>query len=212
MKLIDLNLSDFNNEVDSSSPAPGGGSVSSLASSLGVSLVRMVGHITANKKKFQKLDIDIQNEFNSIEDSLIPIKNELIELIDKDTDAFNLIMKAFKLPKETDEEKSFRKQKILEGTIEAIKVPHRVSELSLEALKKMDFILQYGNKNAISDIGVGALLLHAGLEGAILNVKINLPGLTDPAMISHYQDSISTMLEESKVIKENILTKIHISL
>jgi len=209
MKLIDLNLLDFNNEVDSSSPTPGGGSVSALASSLGVSLIRMVGHVTTNKKKFKRLDKEIQDEFIRIEDLLLPIKEELITLIDKDTDAFNLIMDAFRLPKETDEDIKLRKQKILEGTIEAIKVPYRVSELSLEALKNIDHILQYGNKNAISDIGVSALLLQAGLEGALLNVKINLSGLSDSQMISKYQDSTSSMLEESKLIRENILTKIH---
>ena len=212
MKLIDLNLVEFNNEIDSRSPAPGGGSVSALAGSIGVSLSRMVGHLTVGKKKFKALDEDIQNKFNRIEEEFIHIKAELTLLIDKDTEAFNLIMSGFKLPKETDEQKQYRKQRILEGTIEAIKVPFVVARLSLRALRNMDYILKYGNKNTLSDIGVSTLMLYTGLEGAILNVKINIPGLDDPKMSKMYSDSVAQMLEEGKTIKDTILNQIHNSL
>ena len=209
MKLIDLSLVEFNNQVDSKSPAPGGGSVSALASSMGVSLSRMVGHLTVGKKKFRALDEEVQNKFINIENEFLLIKEELISLVDEDTEAFNLIMAGFKLPKETDEEKKFRKQKILEGTIEAIKVPYRVAELSLLVLKNMEYILKYGNKNTLSDIGVSTLMVYTGLEGAILNVKINIPGLVDQDMIDKYNNSISTMLKEASEIKDIILNKIH---
>ncbi len=209
MKLINLNLVEFNDEIDSSSPAPGGGSVSALASSIGVSLSRMVGHLTVGKKKFKAQSVEVQTKFNKIEDEFLLIKKELIHLIDKDTDAFNLIMKAFKLPKETVEDKQLRKQSILEGTIEAIKVPYVVARLSLRALQNMDYILKYGNKNTLSDIGVSTLMLYSGLEGAILNVKINIPGLDDSDMIKMYSKSIEKMLEEAKEIKDLVLDKIH---
>ena len=209
MKLIDLNLVEFNNEIDSASPTPGGGSVSALASSIGVSLSRMVGHLTVGKKKFRALDEDVQNKFKSIEEEFLLIKTELTSLIDKDTDAFNLIMAGFKLPKETEEQKLIRKQKILEGTIEAIKVPFIVARLSLRALRNMDYILKYGNKNTISDVGVSTLMLYSGLEGAILNVKINIPGLDDPHMVTMYANSVAKMLTEGKTIKDSILNKIH---
>ena len=212
MRLIDLNIKEFNNEVDSASPAPGGGSVSALASSIGVSLSRMVGHLTVGKKKFRALDDEVKDKFNEIEESFLDIKEELITLIDKDTDAFNLIMAGFKLPKDSDEEKEFRKQKILEGTIEAIKVPYRVAELSFIVLQNMEYILKYGNKNTLSDIGVSTLMLYAGLEGAILNIKINIPGLTDKEMIEKYSKASSNMLLEAKSIKDLILNKIHNSL
>ena len=209
MKLIDLNLVEFNNEIDSASPAPGGGSVSALASSIGVSLSRMVGHLTVGKKKFRALDEDVQNKFKSIEEEFLLIKTELTSLIDKDTDAFNLIMAGFKLPKETEEQKQIRKQKILEGTIEAIKVPFIVARLSLRALRNMDYILKYGNKNTISDVGVSTLMLYSGLEGAILNVKINVPGLDDSNMIKMYSESVVKMLLEGTEIKDIILKKVH---
>ncbi len=169
----------------------------------------MVGHLTISKKKFRALDIEVQNKFNTVLDDFLVMKSELIFLVDEDTEAFNLIMKAFKLPKETDEDKKIRKAKILEGTIEAIKVPYIVAKLSYKALKNMEFILKYGNKNALSDIGVSTLMLYSGLEGAILNVKINIPGLTDQHLIDEYQNSVSEMLLDAKNIKDLILEKIH---
>ena len=212
MKLVTMDLLEFNNEIDSSSPAPGGGSVSALASSMGASLSRMVGHLTVGKKKFKALDEKTRNRFNDILEEFLYIKDELLLCVDKDTEAFNLIMAGFKLPKVTEEEKVIRKQKILEGTIEAIKVPYNVASLSLSGLRYMDYILKFGNKNTMSDIGVSTLMLYAGLEGAILNVKINIPGLIDQQMIDQYANSITEMLEEAKELKDTILERIHKSL
>lgn len=208
MKLIDMKVIEFINEVDSKAVTPGGGSVSALASSIGVALIRMVGHVSVNKKKFKALDTDIQEKYNAIIKNIESIKEELIQLVDKDTDAFNLIMAAFKLPKETLEEKALRKQAILDGTIEAIKVPHRVAEISLVALKEISYILEYGNVNAASDIGVGAIMLYAGIEGSLLNVKINLPGLVDEEMIEFYNVNSKSILADSKQIKEIIIEKV----
>ena len=208
MKLTNLKVTEFISEVDSKAVTPGGGSVSALASSLGVALVRMVGHVSVNKKKFKALDQDIQDKYNNAVDSLESVKEELILLVDKDTDAFNLIMSAFRMPKETDIDKRLRKQAILDGTIEAIKVPYRVAEISLIALKEINFILKYGNINAVSDIGVGALMLASGIEGSLLNVEINLPGLVDKEMIAFYTDNAERILKESKSLKDNVLQKV----
>jgi len=208
MKLIEMKVIEFINEVDSKAVTPGGGSVSALASSIGVALIRMVGHVSVNKKKFKALDIDIQEKYNSIIENIETIKNELIELVDKDTDAFNLIMAAYKLPKETTDEKALRKQAILEGTIEAIKVPYRVAEISLLALKEINYVLEHGNINAASDIGVGAIMLYAGIEGSLLNVKINLPGLVDEEMINFYNANSKKILTDSKLLKEIIIEKV----
>ena len=205
MKLTNLKVTEFINEVDSKAVTPGGGSVSALSSSLGVALVRMVGHVTVNKKKFRAMDSDIQDKYKKAINSLESIKEELILLVDKDTDAFNLIMSAFRMPKETDAEKVLRKQAILDGTIEAIKVPFRVAEISYAALKEISFILEYGNINAVSDIGVGALMLTSGIEGSLLNVEINLPGLVDEQMIDFYKTNSLIILEEAKILKETII-------
>ena len=105
MKLIDMKVLDFTNLVDSKSPAPGGGSVSALCGSLGTSLARMVGHLTIGKKKFLALDVNIQKQFIEVIHSLEGLKNELLMLVDKDTEAFNQIMLAYKMPKDTPERK-----------------------------------------------------------------------------------------------------------
>jgi formiminotetrahydrofolate cyclodeaminase len=212
MKLIDLKVEEFINTVDSKSAAPGGGSVSALSCSNGVALVRMVGHLSVNKKKFRALEESIKDKFQNTIDSLESIKIELTDLIDKDTDAFNLIMSAFKLPKGSEEEKAFRRTKIEEGTLEAIKVPYRVAEISLEALSKIEFIVLYGNKNTLSDLGVGVLMLAAGIEGAIMNVKINITGISDNKLRDFYSNEATIILESTNKLKENILKGIHSSL
>lgn len=212
MKLIDLKVNEFINEVDSKAVTPGGGSVSALASSIGVALIRMVGHVTVNKKKFKALDQNIQEEYNSIIKNLESVKNELISLVDKDTEAFNLIMSAFRLPKETEEEKSIRKEAILNGTIEAIKVPYSIAEASLVALREISYVLEYGNINAASDIGVGAIMLYGGIEGSLLNVKINLPGLVDEEMIHYYNVNSENILKEAKILKETIIETVRTKL
>jgi formiminotetrahydrofolate cyclodeaminase len=197
MKLIDLSVNDFVNEVDSNSPAPGGGSVAALAGSLGSSLSRMVGHLTVGKKKFKALDEDTKLEFNNALIKLEVIKDNLVELIDKDTEAFNLIMSAFKLPKGTDEEKLARKESIEVATIVAIDVPLNVAILCREGMGLLDTIKANGNKNCLSDLGVSMLLMHTGLIGAIMNVKINIPGLSNQTQIAGYSNQIANLLMEA---------------
>lgn len=212
MKLVELKVEEFLDEVNSKSPAPGGGSVSALSSSLGISLLRMVGHLTIPKKKFLKLDEDIQEEFTEIFESLDFYLVKLKELIDKDTDAFNQIMKAFKLPKETLKEKDIRKAKIEEATIFAIEVPLEVAKLSLDVLKNTKIIIEHGNKNAISDIGVSVLTLLTGIEGAILNVKINLSGLNNKELKGDYEYVVANMMNDAEKLKRDLMEKIYSSL
>ena len=186
MKLIDMTVTDFANEVDSNSPAPGGGSVSALASDIGVGLARMMAHLSFGKKKFEALDDKTKEEFKVRFDKLGEIRTELSTLVHKDTESFNEFMKALKLPKETDEEKVARAKAMEEATIFSIEVPYKTAKLSLEALKLLDFLVANGNQNAITDIGVGTLMLATGMEGAILNVKVNLMGLENKEIHDKY--------------------------
>ena len=207
--LKDLQVVDFINEVDKKSATPGGGSVSALASSLGIALTKMVGHLTVGKKKFRALEEEVQDEFNDILSTFMTYKEELITLIDKDTEAYNMVMAAFKLPKETEEEQSFRAVEIEKATLVAIETPYRIAVLSLEALKELDTILLNCNKNTLSDLGVSALLLYAGLEGALLNVKINIPGLSDQEVIDDYNTKVKAMLFDGSELRKDILEKVH---
>ena len=208
MKLIDMSVADFTNEVDSNSPAPGGGSVSALASDIGVSLARMMAHLSFEKKKFEQLDEKTKEEFKARFDKLGEIRKELSTLVDKDTESFNEFMKV-KMPKETEEQNKLRAKAIQEATIFSIEVPYKTASLSLEALRLLDFLIKNGNQNAITDIGVGTLMLSAGMEGAILNVKVNLGQIKDKQIYDKYRDGCKEILSEGNEIKDNIISNIH---
>lgn len=209
MKLIDMSVADFTNEVDSNSPAPGGGSVSALASDIGVSLARMMAHLSFEKKKFEQLNEKTKEEFKARFDKLGEIRKELSTLVDKDTESFNEFMKAVKMPKETEEQNKLRAKAIQEATIFSIEVPYKTASLSLEALRLLDFLIKNGNQNAITDIGVGTLMLSAGMEGAILNVKVNLGQIKDKQIYDKYRDGCKEILSEGNEIKDNIISNIH---
>jgi methenyltetrahydrofolate cyclohydrolase len=209
MKLIELKTIDFLNEVDSKSPAPGGGSVAALLSSLGISLIRMVGHLTIEKKKFKQLPDDIQTLFFRKTNELLNLKDELIQLIDADTEAFNRIMEAYNMPKATEADLSERLKAIEQATIEAITVPQTVANLSLRAIEDLDIIMTYGNPMTISDIGVGVLSLCAGIEGACLNMLINLSGLSLEKDIKMYKHEVTLILNQMQTIKEKIRSVIY---
>ncbi len=209
MKLIDYSVLDFVKEVDSAKPAPGGGSASAIASALGMALSRMVGHLTIPKKKFKALDDYIQDDFIEIHERLKDGQRRAMELVDEDTLAFNEIMKAFKMPKETEEAKRKRKAAIEKATYKATEVPLEIARLSYETLSKLSHTAAYANKNAISDVGVSALLLHSALEGAILNVNINLPGIQDEKYKQKIYNEVNTMLKEGNQFKTNVLNTVN---
>lgn len=188
MKLVDLSVLNFINEVDSLSPAPGGGSVSALVGSLSCALARMVGHLTIDKKKFIELDNSIKEKFLYSFNELKKIELELNNIIDKDTDNFNMVMKAIKMPKETEEEKTLRNKYIQEATINATKTPMDILELSLKIFSFLDIFVEYGNKNALSDVAVAYVLAYASAKGAMLNVNINLPSIEDKKIYEEYRN------------------------
>lgn len=212
MKLINMTVTDFAKEVDSNSPAPGGGSVAALASDIGVGLSRMMAHLSFGKKKYEALDEKIKEKFEVKFDKLGQIREELSKLVDEDTKSFNEFMKALKMPKDTFKQITERQQAMADATLYSIKVPYKTATLSLEAMKELDFLVDNGNQNAITDIGVGTLMLCTGLEGAILNVKVNLMSLENKELAKKYADSCSEMLEQGKEIRDNILNKVHSSI
>ena len=197
MKLVDLKVNEFINVVDSKSPAPGGGSVAALAGSLASALARMVTHLTVGKKKYRALDEETQNKILDAMELLESKKNAFTELVDKDTEAFNMIMASFKLPKETDEEKVERANKIEEATVIAIDVPYEVASNGKDTLQALEVLFLYGNKNCLSDLGVSALLLYTAIIGAVMNMKINLSGLKCEDLKERYQKEIDDLTKFS---------------
>ncbi|MHA4989840.1 cyclodeaminase/cyclohydrolase family protein [Cetobacterium somerae] len=212
MKLVDLSVKNFLNIVDSKSPAPGGGSVSALVSALGCTLGRMVAHLTFDKKKYKELPEEEQIIFKNAFEEIDDYRKVLEELVDKDTEAYNLVMAAYKLPKENDAEKEIRKITIEKNLKLAIETPLEICKISKKTLKALKVILKYGNKNAITDLGVSAILLYSGIEGGILNVKVNLAGLDDERFKMETINQLDEILVASKELKDEILNVVNNSL
>jgi glutamate formiminotransferase/formiminotetrahydrofolate cyclodeaminase len=178
-KLIDMDLVAFANETASESPAPGGGSISAYVGALGVSLGAMVANLSAGKKGWE----DRWEEFSNWAEKGQVYKKRMLQLVDEDTAAFNLIMEAFKLPKGTDEEKAARKAAIQAATKKAIEVPFEAMETAYKSMEVMKAMVDHGNPNSITDTGVGALCARTAVIGAHMNVRINAAGFNDKAFL-----------------------------
>jgi len=173
--LVKMNLTDFANETASESPAPGGGSISAYMGALGSALSGMVANLSSHKRGWD----DRWEEFSNWAEKAKAIQDQLIKLVDEDTNAFNLIMNAFGLPKGTDEEKAARQKAIQDATKYAIEVPFRTLELCYESMHVAKAMAEIGNPNSVTDAGVGALAARSGVMGALLNMKINAADLED---------------------------------
>lgn len=200
-----LTLENFANELSSNSPAPGGGSTSALSSSLAASLASMVFNLTIGKKAYMAYDDEIKSIINEGIVKANKLKEEFLALMDEDTEAFNEVMTAFKLPKETDEEKELRSIKIQEGYKRATLTPLRVAEKTMEVFSLLEIAVEYGNINAASDAGVGALIALTGLEGAILNVRINIPSIKDSQFVKEVSAICNDLVQRGRVKKEKII-------
>lgn len=187
--LIEETLAGFLDEVASDSPAPGGGSVSALSGALGAALGAMVCRLTVGKKKYA----DVQEEIHKYIAELDESKKKLMILIDMDTDAFNRLMTAFRLPKGTDDEKASRSRAIQEATKEAINVPLDACRTCLNVVQTCGPVAQKGNVNSITDVGCAVLMARSGFEGAAYNVKINLSGLKDEAFKAKVEKELKEM-------------------
>jgi len=173
--LTDKTVLDFLDMVASKSPAPGGGSTAALAGSLAASLTSMVCHLTIGKKGY----LDIEEQIKKTLQESEQIRKQLTRLIDEDTKAFDSVIAAFQMPKSSEAEQQKRQQAIQEGYKKAAAVPLSTARYCDQLWEYILFIAQRGNKNSISDAGVASLLAHAGVQGALLNVKINLAAIKD---------------------------------
>ena len=190
--LLDKNIKEFLLETASDSPAPGGGSIAALCGALGSALASMVCNLTIGKEKYQA----VEAEFKEIKPTLEKNMSRLAKLIDEDTNAFNDVMNAFKLPKDTDEQKKKRSNAIQFGYKKAIATPLESAHTALNTLSLMELIVSKGNQNAITDGAVGALACQTAIQGALLNVKINLTSIKDEPYVKSIKNTI-TEIESS---------------
>jgi len=200
-KLVDLTLKGFTEETASESPAPGGGSISAAMGAMGVALGTMVANLSAHKAGWDER----WQEYSDWADKGKVYMDELIRLIDEDTNAFNKIMDAFGLPKGTDAEKAARKKAIQDATVYAIEIPFKVMELSFKSMEVMKAMASTGNPNSVSDAGVGALAARSAVIGAYLNVKINAQGLDDKQKVEDFISKGSEIVDKAEKLEKEIL-------
>jgi len=201
-KLAGMDLRAFMDETASESPAPGGGSVSAYMGALGAALGTMVANLSSHKKGWDSR----WKEFSDWAEKGKAIHNKLLDLVDEDTDAFNRIMEAYRLPKNTDAEKKARTEAVQSSTKNAIMVPFRVMETAFSAFPLIREMVEKGNPSSITDAGVGALALRSCIKGAFLNVKINAAGLDDKSFVKDIIQKgcdleTKAMMEEEAILK-----------
>ncbi len=203
-RLVDESLTHFMEETASESPAPGGGSVSAYLGSLGAALTTMVANLSSHKRGWD----DRWEEFSDWADKGKSIQEKLLILVDEDTRAFKAILAAFGLPKKSKEEQEARQKSIELATIRAIQVPFEVMKTAYKGFEVAEAMVTKGNPNSITDAGVGALALHAAIEGAWLNVKINAIDLKDHTEVKQMLSTGRNLAQESDHWCKRILSEI----
>ncbi len=182
--LVSLSLRDFAAALASDSPAPGGGSASAATGAAGAALLAMAVRLTLGKEKYR----DAWAELEPLASALDAARERLLGLVDEDTRAFDAIVGARRLPKESPEQKAARAKAIDDATVLATTVPNQTAFFAGEALARAPLVLEKGNPSCASDAFVGALLLGAAVDGALANVRINLPGVGDAALADGFRE------------------------
>jgi formiminotetrahydrofolate cyclodeaminase len=202
--LVDKNIRDFLRELASRAPVPGGGSVAALSAGLASALTEMVANLTVGRKGFE----EVEEEMKQITQEASEYREKFLKDIDKDAEAFNKVMGAFKLPKNTPEEIDKRKQVIQEEFKNAALVPLEVAKDTVKLMEFTSKVVEKGNKNAISDGAVAAMMARTAVLGALYNVKINLQSIKDENFLNKISKQVNEL--ELKAIEEEkkILSKV----
>lgn len=198
--LTELTIKEFINKVISNDPVPGGGSVSALNGALAGALAAMVANLTIGRKKYAEVN-DIMVELSSRFEKL---SSRLIEDVDRDSEAYNRVFAAFKMPKETDEEKQARSEAIQRETKYAAQVPMEVARAVYEVLPMIDTVAQKGNSNAVTDACVSMMCARTAILGALLNVRINLTSIKDEEFVKAMGEEADT-IEAHTILQEQAL-------
>ncbi|AAQ65539.1 cyclodeaminase/cyclohydrolase family protein [Porphyromonas gingivalis] len=196
MILTDLTVKGFLAETAGQEPVPGGGSISALNGSIAAALAEMVANLTIGKKKY----VEVEAEMQTIATEAAAIQKELVLDIDRDSDAYNKVFAAFKLPKETEEEKAVRSAQIQEMTKYAASVPMEVARRVHSLLPLIEAVVAKGNQNAITDGCVAMMCARTAIIGALLNVRINLTSIKD-------EDFVKTHTEEANAIEADAIRR-----
>ncbi len=210
-RLWKMSVREFANEVSSESPAPGGGSVAALAGALSAALSSMVTNLTFGKKGFE----EVKQAMKEVGEKAQQLKDEYLSLIDRDSEAFNAVMSAMKLPKKTDEEKAAREKAIEEATKQATLVPLETLRKTAQLLELSREVVEKGNPNSLSDAAVSAIMAEAAARGAYLNVLINLPGIQDrefrERVMKEAEELLNKVISEARKLEEQARARLSAS-
>ena len=194
MPLVDLNLKDFLARTASKSPVPGGGSIAALSAAIAAALSEMVAHLTIGKKGYEVLE----EEMHDIAKDASQYRERLIRAIDKDSDAYNEVLIAFKMPKGTDQEQIHRKRAIQEALKKAALVPLDVARDAFRVIELAGKVVKQGNENAITDAAVAVMMARTAALSALYNVKINLASIKDTNFVKDVGNDVNRM--ESEIV------------
>lgn len=204
--LINKTVAEFVDVTASNEPVPGGGSVSALAASIAAALGEMVANLTIGKKKY----VEVEEEMKEISDKMNKCRFVLLEYIDKDAQSFDEVMKAYGMPKETDDEKAARSAAIQESMKNAAAVPLAVAKSTFDLMEAIRSVVAKGNSNAVTDGAVAAMMARTAVLGALYNVKINLGSIKDEDYVSKVGAEVAVLEKEVVRIEQEILASVQI--
>lgn len=194
-------LPDFLNELASAEPVPGGGAAAALNGAIGCALLTMVAKLSLGKKGYE----EFEEELTKSRDRLVPMRERFLSLVDEDAESFKKVIKAYRLPKMTELERQERAKAVSDALKVAADTPLRTMKLALEALRAASSVVRYGNKNSVTDAGVGTMNLDAAFRGARLNVLVNLPSILDQSFVAEKRTAVEELSSEEEVLVKEYL-------
>lgn len=199
--LADLTIKDFLAETAGSAPVPGGGSISALNGAIAAALTEMVAHLTIGKKKYA----EVEGQMKTIAIEAALIRERLTEYIDKDSEAYDRVFSAFKLPKETSEQQVVRENEIQRTTKEAALVPMKVAQEIGSVMETIIYVAHKGNQNAVTDACVAMMAARTCVLGALLNVRINLTSIRDEEFVKRMRKQADELEAETIRVERKLL-------
>jgi len=203
--LRELTVNEFTNVLGAGKATPGGGAAAALSASLAAALTSMVFNLTIDKKAAKDYPESVIESMKEGREATDRFRNRYLELMVDDANSFDKLMAAFSLPKETEQEKAIRKKEIDSAKERVLEIPYQLVKESFDMYEALKIATEYGNKNAISDAGVAAILIHSAIEGAALNVFINLAGSEVNEENINLKAQTDDFVEKSKNLKEDIV-------
>lgn len=202
--LSELTIKEFLEKIGSEFPAPGGGSVAALSAALAASLTEMVANLTIGKQGYD----DVEDEMKAVAQDALRLKSKFVSAIDKDSNAYNDVITAIKLPGDTEAEKRYREEMIQSGLKQATLVPMAVAEDAIRVMELAGKAVTKGNKNTITDGAVGVMMAKTAVLSSLYNVKINLRAIKDKAFIDEISKQVKELEQNAMQREKELLSNI----